>query len=134
MFELDPRLKNDTIELGDWALCKVLLMNDAQYPWIILVPRLAGVVELFDLNAADQHQLLMESMQLASLMKREFNAHKMNVANLGNVVSQLHIHHVARFANDAAWPKPVWGLLPAKPYDQANADLLVERLRGILFQ
>lgn len=132
MFVLDERLKNDTVEVCDWSLCKVLLMNDANYPWVILVPRKEGAIELFDLNEAEQQQLTQESMRLATIMKSEFVADKMNVANLGNVVSQLHIHHIARYKSDVAWPKPVWGALPAKPYTTVELTARVNRLQAIL--
>lgn len=132
MFVLDERLKNDTVEVCDWPLCKVLLMNDANYPWVILVPRKEEAIELFDLNETEQQQLTQESMRLATIMKNEFAADKMNVANLGNVVSQLHIHHIARYKSDVAWPKPVWGALPAKGYSEPELALLVERLKAIL--
>lgn len=132
MFVLDERLKNDTVEVCDWPLCKVLLMNDANYPWVILVPRKEGAIELFDLNETEQQQLTQESMRLAAIMKSEFVADKMNVANLGNVVSQLHIHHIARYKSDVAWPKPVWGAMPAKPYATVELTALVSRLQAIL--
>jgi diadenosine tetraphosphate (Ap4A) HIT family hydrolase len=132
MFVLDERLKNDTVEVCDWPLCKVLLMNDANYPWVILVPRKEGSIELFDLNETEQQQLTQESMRLAAIMKAEFVADKMNVANLGNMVSQLHIHHIARYKSDVAWPKPVWGAMPAKPYTPIELTALVSRLQAIL--
>jgi diadenosine tetraphosphate (Ap4A) HIT family hydrolase len=132
MFTLDSRLQNDTIDLGDWALCKVLLMNDTNYPWVILVPRKTGAVELLDLNEVEQQQLMKESMQLAQILKNEFKADKLNIANLGNVVSQLHIHHIVRYTSDAAWPKPVWGALPAKPYEDAQKQKMVSHLKNSL--
>jgi diadenosine tetraphosphate (Ap4A) HIT family hydrolase len=129
MFALDPRLQSDTIDLGDWPLCKVLLMNDANYPWVILVPRRKGAVELLDLNEIEQQQLMKESMQLAQVLKKEFKADKLNIANLGNVVSQLHIHHIVRYKTDAAWPKPVWGAVPAKPYAGEPQQKIVSDLK-----
>lgn len=133
MFTLDERLKNDTVELGEWPLCKVLLMKDANYPWVILVPRREAVTEVFELSSADQIQLTTESVKLSSALKRELHGHKMNVANLGNVVAQLHIHHVVRYETDIMWPKPVWGALPAKIYTEVELTTLVKRLQAILF-
>ena len=132
MFQLDERLAADTIELGDLTLCRVLLMNDAQYPWIILVPRREGVREIFELSDSDQQQLLRESSAVSQAMADHFKAEKMNVAALGNMVPQLHIHHIARFSSDAAWPKPVWGVHPAKAYDESELASQVEALKRIL--
>lgn len=133
MFTLDERLKNDTVELGDWPLCKVLLMKDANYPWVILVPMRESVTELFELSPDDQVKLMQESIKLSGVLKHEFDGDKMNVANLGNVVAQLHIHHVVRYETDATWPKPVWGALAAKPYHEPELTILVKRLQAILF-
>jgi diadenosine tetraphosphate (Ap4A) HIT family hydrolase len=119
-FELAPELKRDCIELADWPLCKVLLMNDSQYPWFILVPRQANLKEVIDLSADDQIVYLKESAQLSQLIMQVFSPDKLNVAALGNMVPQLHIHHIARFTTDAAWPAPVWGKYPAQPYSDAE--------------
>ncbi len=116
MFELDPRLQNDTIRVGDFPLCRLLLMNDSTYPWFILVPRREGSREIHHLAENDQLQLWKESSSLAQWMESTFNFDKMNVAALGNVVSQLHLHHVGRCTDDPTWPGPVWGQHPAKPY------------------
>lgn len=116
MFELHPQLQQDTLVVGDFPLCRLLLMNDANYPWFILVPRRSGVREIFELTPGDQAQFLAESSHLSSVLNRLFQADKLNVAALGNMVPQLHIHHIVRFHNDPAWPKPVWGMSPAKPY------------------
>lgn len=133
MFILDERLKHDTVELGNWPLSKVLLMKDANYPWVILVPMREAVSELFELDSNDQAQLMSESITLSSALKREFKGDKMNVANLGNVVAQLHIHHVVRYETDAAWPKPVWGAVAPKPYTDAELAICVSRLQRLLF-
>ncbi|MEW5839041.1 MAG: HIT domain-containing protein [Pseudomonadota bacterium] len=127
-FELHPRLAADTIEVGELELCKLLLMNDAHYPWLVLVPRRAGVREIFQLARADQHLLLAESSMLAERMQLHFAAHKMNLAALGNLVPQLHIHLIARHTHDLAWPAPVFGLHPAQPY----TDDELQKLRTIL--
>ncbi len=123
-FSLAKELQRDCIELADWPLCKVLLMNDSQYPWFILVPREAGVKEIIDLSEQQQIMLLQESAKLSKLLQQVFSPDKLNVAVLGNMVPQLHIHHIARFKSDAAWPAPVWGKLPAIPYSDEQISAL----------
>jgi diadenosine tetraphosphate (Ap4A) HIT family hydrolase len=118
MFELHPRLTQDTLTIGDFPLCRLLLMNDTSYPWFVLVPRRDGIREIFELTQGEQQQLLKESSQLARVLSRVFQADKLNIAALGNMVPQLHIHHVVRYRHDQAWPKPVWGLFPAIPYTE----------------
>ncbi len=132
MFNLDPRLQQDTFVLGDFPLCRLLLMNDANYPWFILVPRREAVSELFQLDVADQQQLWLETTQLAEVLKDAFIADKMNVATLGNVVSQLHMHVVVRRCEDPAWPAPVWGKHPARPYVGDEITALRDRLRRVV--
>ena len=132
MFSLHPRLAADTVPVGEFPLSLLLLMNDAQYPWCILVPRREGIREVYELDAADRSQLLRESCHLGERMMQGFGGEKLNVAALGNVVPQLHLHHIVRYAGDAAWPAPVWGKLPAAPYaDEALAQRLAQ-LRGLL--
>ncbi len=131
-FELDTRLAADCFVLGDWPLSRVLLMNDVQYPWAILVPRRAGIREIHDLEPADQHQLLDESVRLGRALMQIFGGHKLNVAALGNVVPQLHVHHVVRQPTDPAWPAPVWGRLPRQPYADAQAQQCIGALRASL--
>ena len=127
MFKLHDVLAQDCAVVGDLPLCRVLLMNDSQYPWLILVPRRESLREVCDLSPEDQQLFLRESNATCTLLRNTFSAEKLNVAALGNVVPQLHIHHVARFTADAAWPKPVWGLLPPQPYgDSALATRLAE--------
>jgi len=127
-FELHPRLAADTFVLGQWPLCTLLLMNDAQYPWCILVPRRAGLREIHDLPDADQQQLLRESSALGRALMQAFGGLKLNVAALGNVVAQLHVHHIVRFEGDPAWPAPVWGKHPAQPYADDARRTFVEQL------
>jgi len=115
MFSLHPQLAQDTFFVGDFPLSTCRLMNDMQFPWLILIPRVPGITELYELSQADQEQFLRESSWLSSQLARVFRADKMNVAALGNMVAQLHFHHVVRYQNDVAWPKPVWGT-PAVPY------------------
>jgi diadenosine tetraphosphate (Ap4A) HIT family hydrolase len=131
MFKLDPRLEQDTILIGEFSLSKVLLMNDARYPWVILVPRVTGVTEVFQLNDKQQIQLMNESGFVAEKMKILVQADKMNVAVLGNVVSQLHMHHVARFANDETWPAPVWGKGQTVQYEQAEREAICQQLKQL---
>ncbi|MFB4390992.1 MULTISPECIES: HIT family protein [unclassified Pseudomonas] len=132
MFVLDSRLQQDSLVLGDLALCRLLLSKDANYPWFILVPRRAEVSELFQLSAADQQQLWQETTRLAEALKGEFAADKMNVATLGNVVSQLHMHVVVRRRDDAAWPAPVWGKVPAIEYAPGQVEAIRQRLVVLL--
>lgn len=127
-FELAPELKRDCIELADWPLCKVLLLNDSQYPWFVLVPRVVGARDIIDLDEEQQQVFWQESAKLSKLLRVVFTPDKLNVAALGNMVPQLHIHHIARYKHDVAWPKPVWGLFPAVPYTQEQLCSLRESL------
>lgn len=132
VFELHPQLANDGAVLGDFPLCRLLLMNDAQYPWTILVPRRAGVREIHELNDADRRQLWDESALLSRALMDLFKGDKLNVAALGNVVPQLHVHHIVRFKSDPAWPAPVWGRVPARPYAESESAERVKILRQVL--
>ncbi len=132
MFILDERLQQDTVTLGNFPLCQLLLMNDASYPWFILVPRREEVSELFQLDPADQQLLWREATALAEIVKDTFGADKMNVATLGNVVSQLHVHVIARRRGDTAWPAPVWGFQGAKPYSEAQLAAIKQKLKLVL--
>ena len=132
MFTLDPQLQKDTIAIASLPLCELLLMNDANYPWLILVPRREGARELLELSAEDQLQFLAESNAISRLLQTQFSAEKLNIAALGNVVAQLHIHHVARFAGDAVWPKPIWGAMPAVAYQQEALAEVIELIYGSL--
>ncbi|MEV3822760.1 MULTISPECIES: HIT domain-containing protein [Aeromonas] len=120
MFELHSRLQADTRLLGDLPLCRVLLAKDSQYPWLILVPRVANLREIHHLAPAQQQQLMQESCAVATLMEQALRPDKINVAALGNLVPQLHLHHVARFSTDKAWPGPIWGAHPSLPYDEST--------------
>ncbi len=132
MFVLDARLEQDSLNVGDFPLCRLLLMNDANYLWFILVPRLEEVSEVFQLGSADQQMLWKETSTFAEIIKDTFAAHKMNIATLGNVVSQLHMHVIARRREDAAWPAPVWGLHPARPYTAEQIEGIKQKLRSVL--
>jgi len=109
MTSLHPQLQRDCLLLGRFPLCHLLLMRDANHPWFILAPERDGITELYQLEPADQQQLMRESCHLSKVLAQQFQAHKMSVAALGNLVPQLHIHHIVRYRHDAAWPAPVWG-------------------------
>jgi diadenosine tetraphosphate (Ap4A) HIT family hydrolase len=129
MFELHPQLKRDCIIVGRFELCQLLLMQDANYPWFILVPMRSGIGEIFQLEKDDQTRLIAESSSLAAALADGFKADKINIAALGNVVPQLHIHHIVRYRNDPAWPVPVWGKLPMLPYSKERIENVFDRLR-----
>lgn len=128
MFTLHPRLQQDTLAVGAFPLSLLLLMNDRTYPWLILVPRRAEISEIFQLSAADQGQLLRESSHLSQTLSELLRPDKLNIAALGNVVPQLHLHHVVRFRNDPAWPAPVWGKTAAVPYPLHEAQAFMREL------
>lgn len=132
MFALDQRLQQDTLVIGDFPLCRLLLSNDSNYPWFILVPRINGISEVFHLDVADQQKLWEETTGLAQLLNDGLGADKMNIGALGNVVSQLHVHVIVRKRDDAAWPAPVWGKHPARPYTQEQVMALRAHLRELL--
>ena len=134
MFKLDPQLEADTFLVGMTPLSRILLMNDCRYPWLILVPERPDITEPFELNEGDQRTLWQESMTLGKLMKMVFEAQKLNIAALGNQVAQLHVHHIARFRTDVAWPRPVWGVGAAEPYTPDAALERVSSLREALSQ
>jgi len=131
MFELHTQLEKDTVLIGDLPLCRVLLMNNANYPWVILVPRREDVAEIFQLTAQDQQQLMLEMSEVASALAAHYRADKMNVAALGNIVPQLHVHVIARYQDDAMWPRPVWGGAVREYTDDVLAATLSE-LRELL--
>jgi len=134
MFALDPRLEADTVFVADLALCRALLMNDARFPWLILVPRRAGLCELTDLDAAGRAALTSEVAAASDALRALYAPEKINIGALGNIVRQLHVHVVARNTSDAAWPGPVWGHGAAEPYTpaalKATQDALARALRG----
>lgn len=132
MFELHSQLRADTVAVGQFQLSLVLLHRDANFPWLILVPKREGIREIFHLDESDQVQLLRESSHLAEVMTSVYAPKKINIATLGNMVPQLHLHHVARFEDDPAWPRAIWGALPAKPYDPELLEKRVRRLRSSL--
>ena len=131
-FQLHPQLAADTLHVTALPLCDVLLMNDANYPWLILVPRIVGTCELLDLGESNRVRLWREIDIASQALRDMFAPDKLNIAALGNVVNQLHVHVIARFKNDAAWPKPAWGAQPAKAYSAAEIAERVDTLRGVL--
>jgi len=132
MFNLHPQLSADTLTIGDLPLCRLLLVNDSQFPWVILVPRRNGIKEIYQLNSHDQQQLQTESNTVSELIMGHFNGDKLNIATLGNLVPQLHIHHIVRYTTDPLWPKPIWGAMTAKPYQENAAQRLVEKLHALI--
>jgi len=131
-FDLHPQLNADGLFLVDWPLCRVLRMNDRNYPWLILVPRIPEAREIIDLSEADQQRLIGEIARASHALKALRRPHKINVGALGNMVPQLHVHVLGRDPNDAAWPKPVWGAAPAKPFPPLEAEMEVAAWRATL--
>jgi diadenosine tetraphosphate (Ap4A) HIT family hydrolase len=128
-FALDPRLELDTLPVAELPLSTVRLMNDARYPWLVLVPRRPGVVEVLDLAPPDQDLLWAEIRLCARVVRELWTPDKLNVAALGNVVPQLHVHVVGRRRDDDAWPRPVWGVHPPRPWDRVEVREVILRLR-----
>ena len=131
-FSLDPRLDADTRQIGDLPFARVLLMNDARFPWLILVPRIDGVRDLIDLSRDDQRRLLDDIDRAANALRIWKNPDKLNIAMLGNVVPQLHVHVIARFTRDAAWPTPVWGVGERVPYTAQESQRCADELATVL--
>lgn len=128
VFELAKEFERDSIWLADWPLCQLRIQNDANYPWFILIPRRAGITEIIDLPEAEQSQLWRESAHLSRFLKTQFQAKKLNIAALGNMVPQLHLHHIVRYETDCAWPAPVWGKVAAVPYSTEALALIKQQL------
>lgn len=127
--KLHQQLDNDCFILAELPLSWLLLLNDNHYPWFILVPRREGVKEIHQLSHDDQLLLLDESMHLSRCLEEVFLPDKLNIAALGNVVPQLHVHHIARFKSDACWPSPVWGAVEATPYDKAEIAVITAKIK-----
>jgi diadenosine tetraphosphate (Ap4A) HIT family hydrolase len=128
-WSLHPQLKQDTFDIGDLPLCRVLVINDANYPWLLLVPRRPEAIEIIDLDEVERAQLMTEISRVGHALKDITKCQKLNIAALGNVVPQLHIHVIARRSSDAAWPRPVWGVAPPLAYDAEEAQQLISTLR-----
>lgn len=127
-FELHPDLLRDGIELGHFELCALLLINDSTFPWFVLVPQRDSIRELVELTSTDYELFWQESAQLSRALITEFSPDKLNVAALGNMTPQLHIHHIVRYANDPAWPSPIWGKFPLKPYSDSELKTMKKRI------
>lgn len=132
MFELHPSLQEDAIVLGQFKLSLVLLHRDANYPWTILVPKRQNLREIHHLALDDQKQLIRESSHLSEVMTSVFDPTTMNIAALGNSIPQLHVHHVARYDDDAAWPKAIWGVTKAVAYEKEALAARITRLQSAL--
>jgi diadenosine tetraphosphate (Ap4A) HIT family hydrolase len=131
-FILDPRIEADSLAIGDLPLSALRLMRDRNYPWLLLVPRRPDLAELIDLDADGQLQLMAEVAACSQALRRIVACDKLNVAALGNVVRQLHVHVIARRTDDPAWPRPVWGAVPPLPYPPGEGEALAARLRDDL--
>ncbi len=127
-FVLHPRLQADTFFVKDLKLSRLLLINDKQYPWFVLVPRVPSATEAHHLNKDDRYQLMIESDRLCTAIEKVFMPDKLNVAAIGNVVPQLHVHHIARFRDDVSWPAPVWGARPAVAYNNKEHNQVIDQL------
>ena len=127
-FSLHTQLAKDCFELADFPLCKLLLCNDSAYPWFILVPKISDITDIYQLDWQQQQQLLNESSLLSELIMQVFHGDKMNVAALGNMVEQLHLHHVVRYTTDNSWPKPIWGQQPLTPYSDEALSTIKAKL------
>ena len=123
-FELHPDLKRDGIVIGEFPLSLVLLINDSAYPWFVLVPQRVDIRDAIDLEQVDYQQLSEESRLFSVALKQIFAAEKLNIAALGNMTPQLHVHHIVRSSSDAAWPKPIWGFQPLTPYTPEEIDAI----------
>jgi diadenosine tetraphosphate (Ap4A) HIT family hydrolase len=132
LFQLHPRLQQDCIAVGKFELCQLLLMDDSHYPWFILVPQVAAMREIYQLSPAQQAVLAEESSYLAEHLAALYQADKMNIATIGNLVPQLHIHHIVRYQADKAWPAPVWGKFDAVPYLPPHRADTLARVRQCL--
>ena len=129
---LDQKLADDSIFVADWPLSQLRLINDSRFPWLVIVPRVSNIEEIFQLSSDDQRRLLQESSHLAKTLSDLFKADKMNVAALGNVVRQLHIHHIVRYVGDCCYPSPVWGLGEAVSYTEQELRQRLEMLHEYL--
>jgi diadenosine tetraphosphate (Ap4A) HIT family hydrolase len=124
-FVLHPQLEQDSELVTELALCSVRLIHDANYPWLILVPRVANISDVIDLNAAQQQILWQESAMVSRVLKYLFTPDKLNIAALGNIVPQLHLHHIVRYQHDVSWPKPIWGQVVSKAY---SSEQLIKQI------
>ena len=126
---LHPQLDRDTASIGDLPLSRVYIINDANYPWLLLVPRRPNIIELIDLDEVEQAQLMTEISRVARALKDVTRCDKLNIAALGNLVPQLHVHIIARRTGDVAWPRPVWGVMPPLAHDATEVQNFISALR-----
>lgn len=131
-FSLHPRLIEDTVFVADLKLCRMVIMNDSNYPWFILVPRRNDIKELYQLSKEDRSQLVSETDEIAKKLSNHFQATKMNVAALGNIVSQLHVHVIVRRENDATWPNPIWNGVPFTFYNEKKLATIVADVKKLV--
>lgn len=131
-FQLHPQLQQDSIAIGSFKLSELRMINDKQYPWFILVPKKVNITEIYQLSETEQQLLQLESSLLAKTLADMFNADKMNIAAIGNMVPQLHIHHIVRYKDDIAWPAPVWGKFDSIPYEDQEIEQIKNKLKTLL--
>lgn len=129
-FILHPQLEKDSELVIELTLCEVRLINDANYPWLILVPQVANISEVIDLSDAQQQQLWQESAMVNRVLKYLFTPDKLNFAALGNMVPQLHLHHIVRYQNDISWPKPIWGQVPSEAYSDEQLGKQIDLIKS----
>jgi len=132
MFALHPDLVRDTHPVATLELCEVRIMDDATYPWFVLVPMRKGISDTIDLKPADHAKLWEESAMFSRAIMKVFAGEKLNVAALGNMTPQLHVHHVVRFKADVAWPGPIWGKVPMRPYDEGELQVMTAKVRAAI--
>ncbi len=130
-FQLHAQLKQDCFVVGQFELCLVLLLNDSQFPWFILVPQRENIREIYELQSEDQQLLIQESSYFSQQLATIFEAEKLNVAAIGNIVPQLHVHHIVRYQTDKAWPAPVWGKFAATPYTTQQRDSRISKVTAV---
>jgi diadenosine tetraphosphate (Ap4A) HIT family hydrolase len=130
-FQLHAQLKQDCFIVGQFELCLVLLLNDSQFPWFILVPQRENIREIYELQSEDQQLLIQESSYFSQRLATIFEAEKLNVAAIGNIVPQLHVHHIVRYQTDKAWPAPVWGKFAATPYTTQQRDSRISKVTAV---
>ncbi|MEN9896916.1 MAG: hypothetical protein RLZZ66_565 [Pseudomonadota bacterium] len=130
-FQLHAQLKQDCFVVGQFELCLVLLLNDSQFPWFILVPQREHIREIYELQSEDQQLLIQESSYFSQQLATIFEADKLNVAAIGNIVPQLHLHHIVRYQTDKAWPAPVWGKFAATPYTTQQRDFRISKVTAV---
>jgi diadenosine tetraphosphate (Ap4A) HIT family hydrolase len=125
-FLLNQQIEEDSIFIDDLPLCKFLLMNDSNYPWFLLIPRIDNIKELYDLSESNRAQLDFETVEVSKFIQSSFKPEKINIASLGNIVPQFHVHIIARYMDDISWPNPVWGKFPFNKYKSDQSERLLK--------